>query len=202
MRILREDLGSYNKVNYKGWQETTVFTAQSYKCHYCNKDISSSFGYWQNPEQGYIDICPECGRPTYFDEKMKQYPGVIFGEDVKYINDESVRLLYDEARKCMASESYTATVLCCRKLLMNIAVAKGEKEGLKFIEYITFLKDKGYIPIGGEKWVDSIRKKGNEATHEISIMDEEEAKLIIMFSSMLLKLIYEMPNSLTQLIKK
>ncbi len=201
MRLLRSDGGAYSTVNYLNWQYTTPLVAMTYKCSNCNRDISSSYGYWQNPESGYIYICPECGFPTYFDEELGQHPGVPYGEIVKYVDDESVKALYEEARRCVSSNSYTAAVLCCRKLLMNIAVANGAKEGMKFFEYVTFLKEKGFVPPGGNEWVDTIRKKGNEATHEISIMTENDSKIIITFVSMLLKIIYEMPNSIKELTK-
>lgn len=42
---------------------------------------------------------------------------------------------------------------------MNIAVDQGAKEGLKFIEYVTYLSDNGYTPPNGKHWDDHIRKK-------------------------------------------
>ena len=41
--------------------------------------------------------------------------------------------------------------------------------------------------------MDYIRQKGNEANHEIVIMDRPEAEELLVFSSMLLKFIYEFP---------
>ena len=78
-------------------------------------------------------------------------------------------------------------------MLMNIAVAQGAKEGLKFIEYVSHLADNGYIPPNGTGWVDHIRKKGNEATHEIALMGKDDAEELILFTEMLLKFIYEFP---------
>ena len=79
-------------------------------------------------------------------------------------------------------------------MLMNIAVEQGAAEGLKFIEYVSFLSDKGFVPPNGKHWVDHIRKKGNEATHEIAIMVEQDAKELVTFVEMLLRFIYEFPN--------
>ena len=79
---------------------------------------------------------------------------------------------------------------------MNIAVSKGAKEGLSFYDYVDFLSDENYIPPNGKGWVDHIRKKGNDATHEISIMEQEDAKELIDFAEMLLKFIYEFPESI------
>jgi hypothetical protein len=88
---------------------------------------------------------------------------------------------------------YTAAVLICRKMLMNIAVQEKAKPGLRFIEYVEYLANNGYVPPNGKVWVDHIRKKGNEATHEIAIMKQEDAKDLLGFLEMLLRFIYEFP---------
>ena len=77
---------------------------------------------------------------------------------------------------------------------MNIAVQQGATEGLKFIEYVDFLAANGFIPPNGKGWVDHIRKKGHEATHEIALMVQADAEELISFSEMLLKFIYEFPS--------
>jgi len=77
---------------------------------------------------------------------------------------------------------------------MNIAVSKGAREGLKFVEYVNYLAEKGYVPPDGKEWVDHIRQKGNEATHEIALMNQEDAKDLITFVEALLRFIYEYPG--------
>lgn len=52
---------------------------------------------------------------------------------------------------------------------------------------------KGYVPPNGKEWVDHIREKGNEATHEIQMMTREDAQDLITFLEMLLKFMYEFP---------
>jgi hypothetical protein len=101
--------------------------------------------------------------------------------------------LYNEARQCASVGSYTSAVLTCRKILMHIAVEKGAKEGESFIAYVEFLAAKGYIPPDGKGWVDYIRKKGNEANHEIKVMTQGHAQALIAFVEMLLKFIYDFP---------
>ena len=61
------------------------------------------------------------------------------------------------------------------------------------MEYVQYLADKGFVPPNGKGWVDHIRKKGNEATHEISHMERGDAEELIAFAEMLLKFIYEFP---------
>ncbi len=79
---------------------------------------------------------------------------------------------------------------------MNVAVKQGALEGKPFIEYVEYLSDKGYVPPNGKHWVDHIRKKGNEATHEIALMKKEDAEDLISFTEMLLKFIFEFPSKL------
>ena len=76
---------------------------------------------------------------------------------------------------------------------MNIAVHQGAGAGLKFIEYVDYLASKGFIPPNGKTWVDHIRKRGNEATHEIALMGDTDARELVVFTEMLLKFIYEFP---------
>jgi len=81
-------------------------------------------------------------------------------------------------------------------MLMNIAVEEGDKEGKNFVSYVEYLSEKGFIPPNGKKWVDYIRTKGNEANHEIALMSEEDAHLLLTFVKMLMKFIYEFPGML------
>jgi hypothetical protein len=83
--------------------------------------------------------CHKCLRPTYFDSSGEQIPGAVFGGPVKEVTDRSVLDLYEEARKTTGANAFTATVLCCRKLLMHIAVSKGADEGKSFAHYVYYL---------------------------------------------------------------
>ncbi len=85
---------------------------------------------------------------------------------------------------------------------MHIAVAKSAKGGKNFIEYVEYLSDNNYIPPDAKSWVDHIRKKGNEANHEIVIMEKEDAKDLLDFVGMLLKIIYEFPANLKKKMMK
>jgi hypothetical protein len=170
--------------------------SKDYVCGYCGNGLVSEKG-WQghvpSMPAASIYICQYCTRPTFIDYDNEQTPDVKFGGDVEDISEPLVFELYDEARNCMSVSSHTAAVLCCRKLLMNIAVSKGAKEGLQFIKYVEFLSDNHYVPPDAKDWVDLIRKKGNEATHEIAIMGREDAEEIISFVEMILRLVYEFP---------
>jgi hypothetical protein len=178
------------------WQSAQTLGSKSYICGYCNKPIASEKGYWalwKGSLKSDVYICHYCSSPTFFDIRDNtQTPGQRYGNIVEHVPQE-ISDLYNEARECTSCNSYTAAVLCCRKLLMNIAVSKGAKEGLKFIEYVNFLTEKGFVPPDSNEWIDHIRNKGNEANHEIKLMDAEDAQELIGFIEMILKFIFEFP---------
>jgi hypothetical protein len=126
----------------------------------------------------------------------------VFGNSVRDIPEKTVEQLYEEARKTTGSGAYTAAVLCCRKLLMHIAVSKGASPGDTFINYVQYLADKNFIPPDAKDWVNHIRKKGNEANHEITIMSKDDAEELISFCEMLLKVIFEFPAAVKRKVTK
>lgn len=174
-----------------GWNATKI-PSKNFKCGYCGQSIASNVGF--GGSNGNIYICHFCGKPTYIEGDNKQYPGSIPGTPVKHIPRVEVESLFNEARSCWSISAYTASVMCCRKLLMNIAVAEGAEEGKTFAEYVGYLDDNNYIPPKGKDWVDEIRKLGNEANHNINMKTPQEAKKILNFTEMLLRFIYELPG--------
>jgi uncharacterized protein DUF4145 len=183
------------------WQSTQQIKSAQFKCGYCQNHISSNSGYQANDDLGlnrksrHIYICHHCEKPTFLDQQNYQTPSPAHGNDVEHV-PEDINKLYNQARNCMKQSAYTATVLLCRKLLMHIGVEKGAPTGKNFLEYVNYLSDKNYVPPDGKVWVDHIRKKGNEANHEIVIMGQEDAKDLINFLEMLLKFIYEFSGKL------
>lgn len=174
------------------WEKIHSIVSRAYTCGHCGNVVASAQGYTSNQTGYRIYACPHCTQPTYFTPDV-QIPGVAPGNEVAELPSD-IEALYKESRKCVADSSYTAAVLTCRKLLMNIGVAQGAKEGQRFIDYVEHLAANGYVPPNGQGWVDHIRKKGNEATHEIVLMAKEDAEELIVFTEMLLKFIYEFPS--------
>jgi hypothetical protein len=120
-------------------------------------------------------------------------PDVAYGASIDHL-PPTVESLYNEARNCMSVSAPTASALASRKLLMNIAVHLGAAEDQKFFKYVNYISDNGYVPPNAKGWVDHIRDKGNEATHEIPAVSLEDAKDLLTFMEMLLKLVFEFPN--------
>lgn len=182
------------------WSKLHDLPNASFICGFCATKVSSVKGYklgqhgdGSGTQIGAVYICPNCGGPEFFAPDGNHYPSPPLGNSVQHVPAE-LNALYEEARRCSSQNCYTAAVLCCRKMLMNIAVQQSAAEGLKFIEYVNFLADNGFIPPNGKHWVDHIRKKGNEATHEIALMTEQDARELISFIEMLLRFVYEFPS--------
>lgn len=173
------------------WHNTSSIGSKQFSCGWCNNVVATPIGF--HSQGGYrIHICPHCDKPTAFADG-KQIPGIAYGASVGHLPPD-ISSLYQEARSCTSASCYTAAVLICRKLLMNVAVSQGAKAGDTFISYVEYLAANGYVPPNGKGWVDHIRKKGNEATHEIVLMSLDDAQELISFVEMLLKFIYEFPS--------
>lgn len=179
-----------------GWMNTSNLSAKEWTCGYCGNNVGGDTGFFRNKHLDTIYICPHCRKPTAFikdDEgTIGQFPGAITGNDVTKL-PKDVDALYSEIRRCIQYTAYTSAVLSMRKLLMHVAVEQGAEENSQFVQYIEYLDDNGWIPPSGRDWIDSIRKAGNEATHQITLVDEDEAKQLLRFVEMLLKIVYEFP---------
>ena len=176
------------------WSNATNIGSKSFTCGFCGNLIASTLGYYKDNTDFKVFICTHCDKPTFFIADY-QLPGVSPGNSVGHLPVD-VESLYQESRNCVAASCHTAAVLICRKLLMNIAVAQGAKVGETFIKYVEYLASAGFVPPNGKGWVDHIRKKANEANHEIVLMSKTDADELILFIEMLLKFIYEFPNKI------
>jgi hypothetical protein len=174
-----------------GWTGLTDIPTKAYTCSYCGLDVATHLGW--DGKGAWIVVCHNCLHPTYFTEEGDQIPGLSPGRDIPNL-PPSVGNAYGEARDALAAGAPTASVLMSRKLLMTIAVAEGADEGKSFVEYVDYLDSKNYVPPKGKVWVDHIRKKGNEATHEIPQATPADAAELITFLEMILLFIYDFPN--------
>jgi len=181
------------------WPLYRQLDPKTYTCGNCGCLVGSGYGYSGSPlpadkvrRGALIYLCPNCGLPTVFHGE-KQMPGVAYGASVEHLPEE-VAGLYAEARNRMAVNSYTAAVLASRKLLMHIAVSQGGPNGGSFAACVDYLVESGSVPRNAHKWIDHIRKKGNEANHEICLMARRDAEGLLTFIEMLLKLVFEYPN--------
>lgn len=183
-----------------GWLNTSSdLERNGWVCGYCGREVGGSVGYKRDDfeEDKAIYICPHCENPTAFllggYGGVEQFPKPAFGREIDGL-PSSVEQLYGEVRRCVQCASYTSAVLSMRKLLMHVAVEQGANPGKSFAYYVSYLDETHWIPPNGREWVDAIRKAGNEAPHEITISSESDAKRLLDFTEMLLKIVYEFPS--------
>ena len=148
---------------------------------------------------GFAEIlfCPVCSQPSYKDPEGKYFPAAPLGADLKNL-PKGIDALYREARLASGVGAYTACVMACRKILMNLAVLEKAKENQSFVAYVDYLVTNGFVPPKGREWVSKIRDKGNEATHEIKEMSKDEAADIVKLVEMLLRFNFELVTPVTQ----
>ena len=168
-------------------------TIQSYKCYNCKEQISglvvAQYDCDDGPKIQFL-ICPKCTHGSVKNSNGVIFPITEFGSNVQGL-PEIISTIYNEARMCFSSMSYTACEMLCRKILMNSAVNKGAEENKGFVDYIDYLQIGGYITSPMKKWVDVIRTNGNEATHEIRLSDKLRSQKTLEFVTQMLRILYE-----------
>ncbi|GGA91681.1 DUF4145 domain-containing protein [Ornithinibacillus halotolerans] len=196
-----------NSLGGSWYSSIVTFKRVSYKCGYCGKAAGPSSGYKCQSNDGkntfaYIYICPNCNKPTFKKYSSdEQVPGELFGNNIEFLPND-IEQLYNEARNCISVNAFTSAVLSCRKMLMNISVSQGAEAGKSFAYYVDYLEENYYIPPNSREWVDIIRKKGNEATHEIPSISKDDAVELLEFTEMLLRFVYELPGKMIKYKKK
>lgn len=179
---------------------TTDDAWHGYTCGHCGTKVSGAVVAWFNSRRTMWLMCPECERGSVI-TGGNTYPGVAFGPPLQGLPLE-VAEAYDEARRCMSVNAFTAAELICRKILMHVAADKEAKAGEAFAAYLIHLENKGYITPPMKKWVDLIRKHGNEATHKLSPPDKTRAESTVMLTAELLRVVYEMEHMASKYVPK
>lgn len=140
--------------------------------------------------RGLIYICYKCNAPNIINKDFKPIIKPPYGKNIYKLPNE-IREAYNEARKCMQVGAYTAASMILRKILMNVAVSEGKKEGDTFKNYIDYLYNEGIIHKKQKGLIDKVREIGNEANHEIKSVSEEDAQYIFKLIEHLLLNNYE-----------
>jgi hypothetical protein len=177
------------------WQQPTNINARSWTCGFCGNGVGGNKGWYYinqaNQHTAFIYICSTCGRPTFFDETQNQHPGPVVGREIRKLPPD-IEAVYREMRTGIKNSLWTSVILIGRKLIMHLAVdVAGGNEGETFAAYIQHLKNSGYVPPKSDKWLDYLRKSGNEKTHEVAVGTEKEALQVLSFVELLLIFMYE-----------
>ena len=182
--------------------------AQEYTCPYCNKIVAGKVHHNISYEGNFPGVgntteivysiveCPFCHKPTIYKKSDKTTSPS--GKSLLPVNHvpEDINRVYEEVRAAIAAECYTSAVMLARTALMYIAVQEGAEPGKNFVSYIDFLESNHYIPPKSREWVDKIRTMGNETVHQLKHWNKEDAELIGKLLMHLLRIIYELPNSI------
>ncbi|WP_238654056.1 DUF4145 domain-containing protein [Paenibacillus piscarius] len=169
-------------------------------CPYCNvkvRAISETriFDADTGAIKYHIFKCPECFMPITIgiDGEIIPTSQLLPFEDIPYL-PSSIEKMYCECRKCFSNACFYSVIMVARTLIMHISADLGATSNLRFVEYINYLEQEGYISRHNRTWVDKIRKLGNQYIHELDEATEDEAKLAITFIKHLLINVYELPQ--------
>jgi hypothetical protein len=138
--------------------------------------------------------CPNCDEGSVKLKNGAVYPTAPAGGSVNHLPVD-VDTAWREVRTSHAVAAYTASEMMCRKILMHLAVDKaGATPGKKFVDYIDALDAAGYMAPGMKPVVDTVRKRGNVANHELPASGEQESLTTMAVTEHLLRTIYELPG--------
>lgn len=186
-----------NNLELGYWVDTKYINNVKYDCGYCNAFVAPQEAY---PSKEYllhdgrlgavILICPGCKSPTYISRGGRQHPVKNIMKDIKHLPSE-LQELYKEVCDSFSVHAYTGASILARKMIMNIAIEKKAKENKKFVEYVEFLVNEAVVPQSTKKWLELIRKNGNDAAHKTHKASKEDTEKIINFLEILLRSVYE-----------
>ena len=74
---------------------------------------------------------------------------------------------------------------------MHVAVQEGAEEDKKFVYYVDYLNDNGYVPRKSKHLLEFLRSQGNDANHDVIVLQKEDAEKIISFIELILTFMYE-----------
>lgn len=188
-----------HKNTYKA-DGTTDDAWHGYVCGHCGTKVSGAVIGRYNDGRTFWLMCPECERGSVY-TNGSVFPGLVFGPELQGLPAE-VAAAYAEARRCMSVNAFTASELICRKILMHVAADKGAKGGDSFAAYLGHLETAGYITPPMKKWVDIIRKHGNDSTHNLTPPDKGRAESTVMLTAELLRVVYEMEHMAAKYVPK
>lgn len=166
-------------------------------CGWCDSVISPNKGYFvksdhpNSQEVGYIYICPNCNQIILYNIYQDEvFPLGKFGKNINKL-PEQVSAIYNEIRECYSIGAFTSIGLLGRKLLMHVAVQEGAEGDKKFVYYVDYLNDNGYVPRKSKHLLEFLRSQGNDANHDVIVLKKEDAEKIISFIELILTFMYE-----------
>ncbi len=105
----------------------------------------------------------------------------------------TLKQLYEEAAKSHAANAHTAAAMVCRKVLMVCACEKGAKDGLTFTQYVDHITKNVLTFPAAQNAIDAIRGIGNDANHQVAMVNQADAERAMRIVTYMLNTIYSFP---------
>ncbi len=179
------------------WKNFDNIKSKKFICWNCNNMVASQYGYMTKNGLSHIYICPHCRAPHVEDENNVEIPGVLPGKSIQRLPKE-IETVYEETRNCIAAGAYTATVMILRKILMNLAVEEGAKEGDSFAHYVDYLCENGFVHRRQHEQAKRIQRLGNDVNHKIESRTKEDALELLNLVQLILINNYEQADELVK----
>lgn len=135
--------------------------------------------------------CEQCGMISAVCQG-EQYPPDDWPGD--YDVPAHVSGAYKEAQECLAAGYYTAATMLCRKLIMNLVVDHGAREGVGYAEYVKWFAERGYITSSIRERIEFVRRCGNDANHKPGPVGKKRAITVFMLTTELMRRVYELEH--------
>lgn len=182
------------------WHNLEQLPSEQFVCWNCGNQVASSIGYQAMIDSYFepsIYICPHCKAPHIIDINKCEIPSALPGHHIKRL-PKIVNQVYEEARNCIAAGAYTAAVMILRKILMNLAVEEGAKEGDSFAHYVDYLCDNGFVHRRQHEQAKKIQRLGNDANHKIESRTKDDAMELLNLVQLILINNYEQADEVTK----
>lgn len=209
------------KIN-KDWECCEEY--ESYECPYCSILVSPlktliTKKWLRSGEYiySYLYFCNHCGRPTFKDglQNNELFPKKIFGEKIELPERyKEIQEGFEELRKCMSINAFTAAVMIGRKLLIIITYnypqisdeikKKIENNQINFFNCVDELKKMNVLPSINHYLFDMVRKLGNNANHQLEQRSKNDANEIYKAIKLIMKIFEnaeDKKESLNEIIK-
>lgn len=191
------------------------------ECSKCNITIEmKEIGSYEIEHDGYIGSqkftlckCPNCTNPLLTEEKVKYLAGetywgtpqILFPNDEFNINPvipEKLRKSLKESIQCLQANSFTATVIMCRRTVEGFCKTKGVNES-NLAKAIDKLKSEEIINTQLYDWANELRLIGNEAAHNIdTVFSAEDARESLEFTIAILDFTYSFKDKFESFKKR
>jgi len=182
-------------------------------CPSCNRQaevpvLFSKNDYHGDEDRGHgiltiLAECQGCGQQFLRHQHYDWYdtvevPGTVeqlFPPDTKFDISgvpSSVSKRYQEAARCLATGSFEASVVMCRKALDAVCHEFGQKKGT-LAGRLAALRDTGTIEGRLFNWADGLRLVGNEGAHELDddlVTTQEDAQDALQFLEALMSYLF------------